>query len=315
MNDRALKETSAELVNLDNLTEYVPGECDFSVRSKSDSMMVNQWYFPQVLEDAPPLLARNHHGFGLLISGSIKGSFQHNYGKWKKAELGNNQWIMSPAKGNAMNWRWKADSPEDVPLSVVDFHLSPKVMADVASQALDIDGDSVIELPHKLNIPDKQLGELALYILSESKKNNPYGQLFIDTAAQLFAVHLLNNHCSTPNKILKNEYTNKLSSDRCKKVTEYIEEHITEDLSLIELANAANLSVYHFSREFKQTTGCSPHQYVTQRRVEKAKHLLATTSLPIDHIAWQVGIKRLSHFSTLFKRSVGVTPTTYRKNT
>lgn len=314
MSDASTENDDQRIIGLDDVAEYTPGECQYSLRADSDSFMINQWFFPHVLEDVPPLLARNHHGLGLLISGSIKGNFQHNGGRWGNAALDNKHWIMGPAKGNAMDWRWKANSPENIPLSVIDFHLAPKVMEDMATQALDIDGKSAIEMPHKLNVRDQQLEKLALYIFNESKKDNPYGQLFIDTAAQLFSVHLLNNHCIMTNKRVIQESKSTLTSDRFKKVKDFIEEHIQEDLSLPELANSVNLSVYHFSREFKQTTGCSPYQYVTQRRIDKAKHLLATTSLPIDHIAWQVGIKRLSHFSTLFKRSVGVTPTAYRKN-
>jgi Transcriptional regulator containing an amidase domain and an AraC-type DNA-binding HTH domain len=83
-------------------------------------------------------------------------------------------------------------------------------------------------------------------------------------------------------------------------------------LHLSELANLVKISSYHFSRMFKQSTGVTPHQYVTQCRIEKAKQLLKKPDLSIKYISQQVGFHDQSHFSKTFCKIVGLTPKKYR---
>ena len=76
---------------------------------------------------------------------------------------------------------------------------------------------------------------------------------------------------------------------------------------------AAHLSVYHFARQFKATTGLPPHQYVIARRVERSKQLLhAGTDLSLAEVAACAGFSDQSQFSQHFKRLVGVTPGQFR---
>ena len=78
--------------------------------------------------------------------------------------------------------------------------------------------------------------------------------------------------------------------------------------SKAEIAAAINISPTYFSRLFKRATGRSPHQYVIQQRVERAKKLLKTTDLAIANIALQVGFSSQSHLTQHFKHLTGVTP-------
>jgi AraC family transcriptional regulator len=72
------------------------------------------------------------------------------------------------------------------------------------------------------------------------------------------------------------------------------------------------MDVYAFARWFKSTFGVPPHRYVLQRRIERAQALLRATALPLTHIALECGFYSASHFSTVFKKNIGVTPTEYR---
>jgi AraC-like DNA-binding protein len=74
-----------------------------------------------------------------------------------------------------------------------------------------------------------------------------------------------------------------------KKLTQYIEEHLADEVSLVSLAQLAQLSPYHFSRAFKQSFGMPPHQYLTSRRIERAKTLLAERKLSVTEIGFDVG--------------------------
>lgn len=90
---------------------------------------------------------------------------------------------------------------------------------------------------------------------------------------------------------------------------EYVHEHLAEELSLIDLAAQMNLSAFHFARLFKNSFGLSPHQYVLQNRVERAKKLIAVSAKPnLTDVGLQVGFYDQAHFTKAFKRVVGVSP-------
>jgi len=72
------------------------------------------------------------------------------------------------------------------------------------------------------------------------------------------------------------------------------------------------MSAYHFARMFKDSTGYSPHQYIVQCRVNRAKELLVDTKLPITDVAFEVGYRTQSHFTTAFGRLAGMTPAAFR---
>ncbi|MBD1852061.1 AraC family transcriptional regulator [Leptolyngbya sp. GB1-A1] len=99
-----------------------------------------------------------------------------------------------------------------------------------------------------------------------------------------------------------------LTRIQLQQVLNYIQTHLERDLSLAELAETLNLSPTYFASVFKQAIEVSPHQYVIQQRVERAKLMLSKTDLAISDIALQVGFSSQSHLTQQFKRLTGVTP-------
>jgi AraC-like DNA-binding protein len=87
-----------------------------------------------------------------------------------------------------------------------------------------------------------------------------------------------------------------------------------EPLDLETLARAAHVSPRHFSRSFRRTFGETPHQYLLTRRIERARHLLRTTSLRVAEVCLAVGFTSVGSFTTTFRRHVGVSPTAYRRD-
>ena len=103
-----------------------------------------------------------------------------------------------------------------------------------------------------------------------------------------------------------------LPPHRLKRVLACVESRLAERIHVADLAREANMSVFHFSRMFKRATGHSPHQYMTRHRIERAKQLLATTSMPIGEIARAVGFKTQAHFTGVFAQHAGTTPRAFR---
>jgi AraC family transcriptional regulator len=97
-----------------------------------------------------------------------------------------------------------------------------------------------------------------------------------------------------------------------RKVEDYVHERLADDISLDSLAELAELSPFHFSRVFKQTTGMSPLQFVTRERITRAQQLIRETKRSLIEIGLEVGYKNPSHFAQVFRRVVGVTPTEFR---
>lgn len=93
----------------------------------------------------------------------------------------------------------------------------------------------------------------------------------------------------------------------------YINEHLTEDISVPMLATKVGLSQYHFIRSFKKETGFTPHEYIIHTRINTAKYLLKNTELPIKEICFQSGFSCESVFCNSFKQHLQITPIQYRK--
>ena len=99
---------------------------------------------------------------------------------------------------------------------------------------------------------------------------------------------------------------------RLRRVVEYVDSHLDEPISLSKLGVAAGLSRNYFAAQFRAATGLRPHDFLLQRRIERAQKLIIETSAPLAEIALSVGFRSQAHFSTVFKRLVGWSPYRWR---
>jgi AraC family transcriptional regulator len=104
-----------------------------------------------------------------------------------------------------------------------------------------------------------------------------------------------------------------LAARQQRRIVEFIEEHLADDFPLATLANLAQLSTYHFARAFKRSFGIPPHRYHTNRRIERARALLADPRTSVADVALEVGFSGASAFAATFRRATGQTPTDYRR--
>jgi AraC family transcriptional regulator len=99
---------------------------------------------------------------------------------------------------------------------------------------------------------------------------------------------------------------------RIARALDLMESRLADDLSLDDLAGAAAMSPFHFSRAFKAAVGRSPVQELIRRRIARAAVLLRSTRLPVAEVAWRVGYENAARFTALFKRETGQTPGSMR---
>ena len=91
-----------------------------------------------------------------------------------------------------------------------------------------------------------------------------------------------------------------------------LDRHYDTPITIQQLSREAALSPYHLIRLFRRIYKQTPHQYLIQQRIAKAKELLRTTDLPITEICAEVGFESLGSFSALFRKVVGLSPSAYR---
>lgn len=96
-------------------------------------------------------------------------------------------------------------------------------------------------------------------------------------------------------------------------VRSYLSIHMSENLTVQDMADRANLSVSRFNEVFKHEFGVTPRQFLIDMRISHAKELLLTTTLSVDNIASYCGFSDIYHFSKIFKRRVGISPTSFRR--
>jgi len=185
--------------------------------------------------------------------------------------------------------------------------LSPSLVAKIGSEA----GLRAPVLEPREGLHDQTILSCALLLANEMDKDEPSGELLVQSLSNVLAVHVLRNHAGIHAPRL-DRHDARLEGLRLKRTLDYIEANLGNALSLDILAQVAASSPFHFARGFKAATGHSPHQYVIYRRIERAKVLLRSTRLPIADVARQVGMSNHSHFAAHFHQLVGCTPRDFR---
>jgi AraC family transcriptional regulator len=98
-----------------------------------------------------------------------------------------------------------------------------------------------------------------------------------------------------------------------RRVEEFLIAHLADDIGLDDLAAIADLSAKHFARAFRQSTGMPPHRWLIERRIDRAKALLVGDDQSLAEIALTCGFADQSHFTAAFRKVVGATPGSYRR--
>jgi AraC family transcriptional regulator len=158
---------------------------------------------------------------------------------------------------------------------------------------------------------DPALTHLLLALRAELQEGCPTGRLYGESLATALALHLLRRYAVYPPA--EGEPRGGLPPARLRRVLDYMQAHLGEELSLCQLAAVVQLSPHHFAARFKQSTGLAPYQYLLRQRIATAQQWLAETRLSLAEIAYRLGFSSQAHFTTMFRQHVGTTPGAYRQ--
>lgn len=187
------------------------------------------------------------------------------------------------------------------------LYVDPSLITKAAAEAR-LSGS--IEIAERYTRADRVISSIGMALLEELDSEGLSGRLYAESLGNVLAVHLLRHYAISTAQPLT--FTGGLSASRLRQVTDFIADNYSKDLKLNELAQVAGMSSFHFAREFKRTTGTTPHQYLIKFRVERAKALLAKNELPLTEVGLRSGFSHQSHFTRLFRRITGTTPHSYR---
>jgi AraC family transcriptional regulator len=166
----------------------------------------------------------------------------------------------------------------------------------------------VLEPRHQFR--DPQIEHIAWALDADRRAAHGNGTLYTESLGLALAVHLLGRYTSPAGfrRAAARIHGRGLSSLQHRRVVAFIEEHLDEDLSIARLAAVTAISASHFKTLFKRTAGVPVHEYVIQRRVERAKTLLSRGDLPASQVALSAGFAHQSHMARAMRRLLGTTP-------
>ena len=195
------------------------------------------------------------------------------------------------------------------PSDFIVAYVAPPIVDEVAMEIFDRDPASV-HLVESLAAPDETLERFCCLLLAEAEASRIGTRLFTDTIIRALALHLLRTYSAETQQT-------RISSGamvgwRLRRALDYMQANLAEDLSLAQLATAAELSPSHFARAFRVATGEPPHRYLIRLRMEQACHLLEHTRLPVIEIGLCCGYEQTTHFATMFRKTTGLSPRAYR---
>jgi AraC family transcriptional regulator len=157
---------------------------------------------------------------------------------------------------------------------------------------------------------DKVLFGLANALLDHVERADERSALFIDHIALAFHAHLLETYGNVAAPVRSSP--GKLSPWQLRRALDFMVVHLNDDPTIAELAQQCGLSSGYFSRAFRQTTGVTPHRWLIQKRVERARALLLQSALGLADIAVICGFVDQSHFTRVFARFEGDSPGRWR---
>ncbi|MFV9657259.1 helix-turn-helix domain-containing protein [Pseudomonas sp. NY15366] len=224
---------------------------------------------------------------------------------WEQSEVRVGDFFLTTT-AQPYEMRWQTTGGDS--FEVMHLYLAPALI-DHAARDLGLQQNGAVSLRDVSGGRDDWVRTLLEQLRTELTGNRTPSQLLVHNLAQALAIHLVRSYRAP---LPAGRRSNALQAYKLRRVIDLMNQHLAQDFSLAKLAQAAQLSEYHFSRLFKHATGLAPSHYFIRLRIARARQLLLETERSVIDIGLEVGYSSPSHFSQVFRREVGVTPSAYR---
>jgi AraC family transcriptional regulator len=257
--------------------------------------------FPDIPAVAIPTHEHPTHFLNLLVKGSVRAEWTTE-GRTKSADNGPGTIYLLPA-GTIDRLTWSG------PTTRLILIMDPGFLNRSLESTSHLDN---VELITHWNLRDRHIESLMLAMYADLEDGSPAGPLYGESLGMALAVYLGRRYSIRGAK--EEHLRGGMPSARLNRVVDFINQNSARDLRLWELADVAEMSPHYFCQLFKQSTGMTAYQYVLRARVERAKRFLRDPKLTIAQTSAATGFSDQSHFTKVFRRIVGMTPTEFRKS-
>ena len=285
--------------------QYIGGQIVAdSATLKWSGLFARRYQFARVVDGflvpatAEPLIACN-------LAGSAEFEEREIGGRWRSYRVRSGDLFVTCSK-TPYELRWR--SPLGAEIDVIHIHLGVDQCL-AAFQMVYQDKAGAVEVTEFFG-RDETLAHLSFACAEMLSARAPGNSKRVASFAQLLAIYIAEKYTNIASE--KPDYHGGLPIARLRKVEDYVHAHLAESISIEKLAELTELSSFHFSRVFKQSTGMTPLQFVIRERMLKAQQLIRETSRSLIEIALEVGYTSPSHFAQVFRRTTGTAPTEFR---
>ncbi|HEY6413029.1 MAG TPA: AraC family transcriptional regulator [Edaphobacter sp.] len=243
-----------------------------------------------------------HHTFCLHLqtSGPVEMDW-HSQGHTGSLNTGaGNLIFLTPGTRDRLLWHG--------PSQRIVASIDPAILVKAATQ---LELNQLPDFDNLWSFQDEQLRLLLTEMEREVTAGSTTGPLYGDLLGLSLSVALIRKYGHT--SAIPASHKGGIPRPQLKRVLEYIAANLSSEIHLEDIAAVAGLSVFHFARAFRQSTGATPHQYVLRRRIDTVKALLRTRNWNLETIASSTGFADASHLTKAFRRHTGTTPKTWQR--
>lgn len=263
-----------------------------------DDLLLAQW---SNRDSEPSYHAPGHHTISVYLEGGFG-----TYLEGRPSQRGSPGRVCLMPAENDFHWIVEGS------LRFLHLYVSERAWADRVVRLLDAEPRAVT-LDEKVYVEDPTLVRWAT-TAAGNPWDSPDDRLAVNSASHAVLDHLVLSAARPLHRGIAQRLRGGLSAQARRRVIEWIEAHLHEDLTLAQLAAQTALSEFHFARMFRVSMGVTPHAWVGMRRLARACDCLTKTDLPLEQVAAACGFSHASHLVRRFRAELGMTPLQFRRS-